>query len=92
MSNRASLFTFFIFGSQSPADERRAHKHPNISTHTAGAPKPGGFFSPVFSIEESTMNAKTTAPEGWYPNAADRPGQTDDERIKDITVLPRQNI
>ena len=34
------------------------------------------------------MNAKTTAPESWYPNAADRTGQTDDERIKDITVLP----
>ena len=34
------------------------------------------------------MNAKTTAPDSWYPNAADRTGQTDDERIKDITVLP----
>ena len=34
------------------------------------------------------MNAKTTAPESWYPNVADRTGQTDDERIKDITVLP----
>ena len=34
------------------------------------------------------MNAKTAAPESWYPNAADRTGQTDDERIKDITVLP----
>jgi 3-deoxy-7-phosphoheptulonate synthase len=34
------------------------------------------------------MNAKTAAPESWYPNAADRKGQTDDERIKDITVLP----
>ena len=34
------------------------------------------------------MNAKTAAPETWYPNAADRKGQTDDERIKDITVLP----
>ncbi len=32
------------------------------------------------------MNAKTT--EAWYPNAVDRTGQTDDERIKDITVLP----
>ena len=34
------------------------------------------------------MNAKTTATEAWYSNAADRTGQTDDERIKDITVLP----
>jgi len=34
------------------------------------------------------MNAKATAPESWYTNAADRKGQTDDERIKDITVLP----
>ena len=41
------------------------------------------------------MNAKTTAPESWYPNAADRTGQTDDERIKDIThpttTRPRVN-
>ena len=34
------------------------------------------------------MNAKTAAPNSWYLNAADRKGQTDDERIKDITVLP----
>ena len=34
------------------------------------------------------MNAKTTAPDAWYPHAIDRTGQTDDERIKDITVLP----
>ncbi len=39
------------------------------------------------------MNAKATAsPEAWYANAAanpsDRTSQTDDERIKDITVLP----
>jgi 3-deoxy-7-phosphoheptulonate synthase len=34
------------------------------------------------------MNAKTTALDAWYPNAVDRTGQTDDERIKDITVLP----
>jgi len=40
----ASPFTFFILDSQSPADERRALKHPNISNQTAGAPKPGGFF------------------------------------------------
>ncbi|MBT9505350.1 3-deoxy-7-phosphoheptulonate synthase [Rhodoferax sp.] len=40
------------------------------------------------------MNAKSTATgtEAWYPNAvahpADRTSQTDDARIKDITVLP----
>ena len=34
------------------------------------------------------MNTKTTAPDAWYPHAIDRTGQTDDERIKDITVLP----
>ena len=34
------------------------------------------------------MNAKTAAPDAWYPHAIDRTGQTDDERIKDITVLP----
>ena len=34
------------------------------------------------------MNAKSTAPAAGYPCAIDRTGQTDDERIKDITVLP----
>ena len=34
------------------------------------------------------MTAKTTTPEAWYSHAVDRTGQTDDERIKDITVLP----
>ena len=33
------------------------------------------------------MNAKAN-PDAWYANPADRSGQTDDERIKDITVLP----
>ena len=33
------------------------------------------------------MNAKTT-PEAGHVNPADRTGKTDDERIKDITVLP----
>ena len=36
------------------------------------------------------MNAKTNATPAWYGQAhpADRTSQTDDERIKDITVLP----
>ena len=35
------------------------------------------------------MNAKaSTASDVWYANPFDRTGQTDDERIKDITVLP----
>jgi 3-deoxy-7-phosphoheptulonate synthase len=33
------------------------------------------------------MNAKTTL-DAWQQQPADRTGQTDDERIKDITVLP----
>jgi 3-deoxy-7-phosphoheptulonate synthase len=33
------------------------------------------------------MNAKTTL-DAWQQHPADRTGQTDDERIKDITVLP----
>ena len=33
------------------------------------------------------MNAKANQ-DVWYPHPADRTGQTDDERIKDITVLP----
>ena len=33
------------------------------------------------------MNPKA-APDLWSANPADRTGQTDDERIKDITVLP----
>jgi 3-deoxy-7-phosphoheptulonate synthase len=45
------------------------------------------FFSGAFS-----MTAKASSTSGaWYPNAApqtDRTSQTDDERIKDITVLP----
>ena len=37
------------------------------------------------------MTSKTTANEPWYPknvHSNDRTSQTDDERIKDITVLP----
>jgi len=34
------------------------------------------------------MTAKTATTDVWYPNAVDRTGQTDDQRIKDITVLP----
>ena len=34
------------------------------------------------------MTAKSATTDVWYPNAADRTGQTDDQRIKDITVLP----
>ena len=33
------------------------------------------------------MNAKAST-DAWYASPADRTGQTDDERIKDITVLP----
>ncbi len=35
------------------------------------------------------MNAPTTtSSETWYPRPVDKTSQTDDERIKDITVLP----
>ncbi|MEJ7929067.1 3-deoxy-7-phosphoheptulonate synthase [Ramlibacter sp. AN1015] len=35
------------------------------------------------------MSAKSTpAVDGWYAHPVDKTGQTDDERIKDITVLP----
>jgi 3-deoxy-7-phosphoheptulonate synthase len=34
------------------------------------------------------MTAKTPASETWYAHPIDKTGQTDDERIKDITVLP----
>lgn len=34
------------------------------------------------------MNAKATASDTWYARPVDKTGQTDDERIKDITVLP----
>ncbi len=36
------------------------------------------------------MNAKATTPgsDAWYANPVDKTSQTDDERIKDITVLP----
>ncbi|HWP10259.1 MAG TPA: 3-deoxy-7-phosphoheptulonate synthase [Ramlibacter sp.] len=35
------------------------------------------------------MNAKATAPsDTWYAHPVDKTSQTDDERIKDITVLP----
>ena len=35
------------------------------------------------------MNAPTqTSSEAWYPRPVDKTSQTDDERIKDITVLP----
>jgi 3-deoxy-7-phosphoheptulonate synthase len=34
------------------------------------------------------MTAKTTAADAWYANPADKTSRTDDQRIKDITVLP----
>ena len=35
------------------------------------------------------MNAKATASsDAWYAHPVDKTSQTDDERIKDITVLP----
>jgi 3-deoxy-7-phosphoheptulonate synthase len=34
------------------------------------------------------MNAKPTASDAWYARPADKTSQTDDQRIKDITVLP----
>jgi 3-deoxy-7-phosphoheptulonate synthase len=34
------------------------------------------------------MTAKSTASENWYAHPIDKTSQTDDERIKDITVLP----
>ncbi|HSH91925.1 MAG TPA: 3-deoxy-7-phosphoheptulonate synthase [Ramlibacter sp.] len=34
------------------------------------------------------MNAKSTASDAWYAHPVDKTSQTDDERIKDITVLP----
>src|SRR6185369_10686178 len=35
------------------------------------------------------MNAKATAPsQTWYAHPVDKTSQTDDQRIKDITVLP----
>ena len=33
------------------------------------------------------MNAQTYG-EAWYRSSVEKTGQTDDERIKDITVLP----
>src|SRR6059058_3048805 len=32
--------------------------------------------------------AKSTASDAWYAHPVDKTGQTDDEHIKDITVLP----
>ncbi len=34
------------------------------------------------------MNAKATASDSWYAKPVDKTSQTDDERIKEITVLP----
>jgi 3-deoxy-7-phosphoheptulonate synthase len=34
------------------------------------------------------MNAKTTSSDAWYAHPVDKTSETDDERIKDITVLP----
>jgi hypothetical protein len=40
----------FTFGSRSPADERRARKHPNPSLKTAAASQPGGFLLPLYTL------------------------------------------
>src|SRR3954470_20743237 len=34
------------------------------------------------------MKTKSTAGDAWYSHPIDKTSQTDDERIKDITVLP----
>src|SRR5437868_1678389 len=34
------------------------------------------------------MNPKSTASDAWYSHPVDKTSQTDDQRIKDITVLP----
>jgi 3-deoxy-7-phosphoheptulonate synthase len=38
--------------------------------------------------EESPMTAKSATADAWYANPVDKTSDTDDERIKDITVLP----
>src|SRR6185369_2455758 len=48
----------------------------------------GGFFMPDPIPEEPTMSAKNTpAAETWHAQP-DKTSRTDDQRIKDITVLP----
>jgi len=72
----------------------RASTH-NLTIPTADAAKPGGFcFSalPISSIhpahEEDNMTAHANpTSDAWY-RSVEKTSQTDDERIKDITVLP----
>src|SRR5690606_30194908 len=56
---------------------------------------PGGFFSsPEFSSQPDPrsllMTNKNTpaSSDAWHARPVDKTSQTDDERIKDITVLP----
>ncbi len=88
---RATPF-IFGFGSRSKADERQARKPIHTYPTTAEAVKPGGFFvfAPLFFTlhRKPAMNAKPlSASESWY-QSVEKTSQTDDERIKDITVLP----
>jgi 3-deoxy-7-phosphoheptulonate synthase len=64
---------------------------------TAGCPAvffcPAGYPNTDVIVEvqkrKPAMNAKaTSASDAWYASPVDKTSQTDDERIKDITVLP----
>jgi hypothetical protein len=52
----------FTFGSLSPADERRARKHPNTLPGTAEAEKPGGFFLPDRKLIPTCFKSKGAPP------------------------------
>eukprot|EP01036_Dinobryon_divergens_P047978 gene47979-64374_t len=80
---------------QSLADERRGCKRITESRSNRRSPQPGGFFSSQFPTRNTSprspvMTAKhaPTSSDAWHTRSIDKTSQTDDERIKDITVLP----
>src|SRR6202007_2393176 len=89
----SALISLATFGSRFPADERRARKSKQTSrtSQNRRCQKPGGFFLPSRNSrhpKRTAMSTKAAPPsDTWHANV-EKTSRTDDERIKDITVLP----
>ena len=70
---------------------RQARKHLNTSTQPPTLQSPAVlFFSPFSKPSEKASHDSQVLPastDAWY-RSVEKTSQTDDERIKDITVLP----
>jgi 3-deoxy-7-phosphoheptulonate synthase len=79
--------------SQAPAVERSSVSSEKRETNSPKPPATPAVFlflnRTPFQNQEPLMNAKTApASNAWHAHPVDKTSDTDDERIKDITVLP----